>query len=93
MDLDPLPPKTVPCIGPASQSPPEVTLLLDDLFQTSKVLERDLDMLARLVRHPDHRFADSACWKTLVSQLCVLDALLIDATWHAKRCSALYQSC
>jgi hypothetical protein len=75
-----------------SQSPPEVALLLDDLFQTTQVLSHDLDLLAELVAHPDHRVAHTARWKRLIAELCVLDALLIDATRHAKRCYAMHQA-
>lgn len=88
MDHDSPPPRN----ASVTQSPPEVTLLLDDLFQTSHVLGQELDVLAALVRHPDYRLAETARWKNLVSELCVLDALLIDAARHVKHCCALYQS-
>lgn len=86
MDLDPLDSASL------RRSPPEVALLLDDLFQTAHVLSQDLDLLAELVNDPDHGFANTTRWKTLVSELCVLDALLIDATRHAKRGCAMYQA-
>jgi hypothetical protein len=75
------------------QSPPEVALLLDDLFQAAHTLSRELDLLAELMNHPDHRFATATRWRTLISELCVLDGLLIDATRHAKRCCAMHQTC
>lgn len=85
MDLEPLDTSSI------RRSPPEVEVLLDDLFQTTRALGQDLDLLADLIRQPDHRFANMARWRTLISQLCVLDALLIDAIRHAKRCCTLYQ--
>lgn len=88
MNRDPLPPGTTS----VTRSPPGVAVLLDDLFQTSHVLGKELEVLAALVRHPEHRLAETTRWKTLTSELCVLDALLIDAARQVKHCCALYQS-
>lgn len=74
------------------QSPPEVALLLDDLFQAKHVLSQQLGLLAELRNDPDHRFASATRWKALIAELCVLDALLIDATRHAKRCCAMHEA-